>query len=279
MNTITRLCIAGTALCLVAGMCACKEKSKNDEVKKLKRQIEELEEKIDEEKYSKKEKEASQKKAGENFNSAVADMNKKADQKIKAVQEEFLPAKKEIEKVTQVPNPPQNQPETLSVVQQEFNKKYAALMKIKKDEPGKFDEEKLNFISYFSSVAQADGLTRAQLLQYNELAKEFGLEVETTEDTAAATEAAVPGSDKQKSKQFKADYDKLYKYLNANGNVTRRFSKPEKILDELDKQLGVMREFMDKWETFPKTETEQKYYDNILRIYKKTQQARDMYAM
>lgn len=279
MNTITRLCIAGTALCLVAGMCACNDKSKNDEVKKLKKQIEELEEKIDEEKYNKKEKEASQNKAGENFNSAVADMNEKADQKTKAVQEEFQPAKKEIEMVTQTTISPQNQPETLSVVQQEFNKKYAALMKIKKDEPYKFDEEKLNFISYFSSVAQADGLTKKQLGQYNELAKEFGMEIETTEDTAAATETAAHDSDKQKSKQFKADYDKLSNYLNANANLTRRYSKPEKILDELDKQLGMMREFMDKWETFPKTKTEQKYYDNILRIYKKTQQSRDMYSM
>ena len=51
------------------------------------------------------------------------------------------------------------------------------------------------------------------------------------------------------------------------------------IMDELDKQLGMMREFMDNWEVFPKTETEQKWYDNVLRIYKKTQQSRDMYSM
>ena len=150
-------------------------------------------------------------------------------------------------------------------------------MKVKESDPGKFDEERLNFCTYFQEAAQANSLTKKQLEQYNELAKEFGLEVEITGDTAAATEAAVPGSDKQKSKQFKADYDKLSKYLNAK--VTRRDSKPEKILDELDKRLGMMREFMDKWETFPKTETEQKWYDNILLIYKKTQQSRDMYSM
>ena len=186
---------------------------------------------------------------------------------------------------------PQAEPrEILTDVQKEFNKKYAELMKVKESDPGKFDEAKLDFISYFSGVAQANGLTRTQLLQYNELAKDFGMEVEVPEETAsdsgaeggestASAATATPGGNPAKSKEYKADYDKLYKYLNANGNVTRRFSKPEKIMDELDKQLGMMREFMDNWETFPKTETEQKYYDNVLRIYKKTQQSRDMYAM
>ena len=150
-------------------------------------------------------------------------------------------------------------------------------MKVKESDPGKFEEASMDFCTYFQDVAQANFLTKKQLEQYNELAKEFGLGIEITEDTAAATEAAVPGSDKQKSQEFKADYDKLSKYLSAK--LTRRDSKPEKILDELDKQLGMMREFMGKWETFPKTETEQKWYDNILLIYKKTQQSRDMYSM
>ena len=184
---------------------------------------------------------------------------------------------------------PQAEPrEILTDIQKEFNKKYAELMKVKESDPGKFDEAKLDFISYFSGVAQANGLTRAQLLQYNEQAKDFGMEVEVPEETASDSGAeggestavsATPGGNPAKSKEYEADYKKLYKYLNANGNVTRRFQRPEKIMDELDKQLGMMREFMDKWETFPKTETEQKYYDNILRIYKKTQQSRDMYAM
>ena len=178
--------------------------------------------------------------------------------------------------------------EVLTDVQKEFNKKYAELMKVKESDPGKFDEAKLDFISYFSGVAQANGLTRAQLLQYNELAKDFGMEVEVPEETASGSGAedgestaatATPGDNPAKSKEYKADYDKLFKYLNANGNVTRRFQKPANIMDELDKQLGMMREFMDKWETFPKTETEQKWYDNIVRIYKKTQQSRDMYSM
>ena len=180
--------------------------------------------------------------------------------------------------------------EKLTKEQKEFNKKYTELMKVKESDPGKFEEASMDFCLYFQEVAQANSLTKKQLLQYNELAKGFGMEVEVPEETASGSSTeggessapaatATPGGNAAKSKEYKADYDKLYKYLNANGNVTRRFSKPDKIMDELDKQLGMMREFMDKWETFPKTETEQKYYDNVLRIYKKTQQSRDMYSM
>ena len=178
--------------------------------------------------------------------------------------------------------------EVLTDVQKEFNKKYAELMKVKESDPGKFDEAKLDFISYFSGVAQANGLTRAQLLQYNELAKDFGMEVEVPEETASGSGAedgentavsATPGGNPEKSKEYEDDYKKLSKYLNANGKVTDRHTKPADIMDELDKQLGMMREFMEKWETFPKTETEQKYYDNIIRLYRKTQQSRDMYSM
>ena len=178
--------------------------------------------------------------------------------------------------------------EVLTEVQKEFNKKYAELMKVKESDPGKFDEERLDFCLYFLDHARANSLTKKQLGQFNELAKDFGMDVKVPEETASGSGAeggentavsATPGGNPEKSKEYEADYIKLYKYMNANGNVTRRFSKPEKIMDELDKQLGMMREFMDKWETFPKTETEQKYYDNILRIYMKTQQSRDMYSM
>ncbi|MBO5694307.1 MAG: hypothetical protein J6S98_02770, partial [Lentisphaeria bacterium] len=173
----------------------------------------------------------------------------------------------------------------------EFNKKYKALMEVKASDPSKFESDKLDFITYFQNVASAAGLSKKQLEQYNELAKDYGMEVAVTEETVAdaktegseagepAKAAPTPGGNPEKSKQYKAAYDKLLKYLNANTHVTRRFSKPAKIMDELDKQLGMMREFMDNWEVFPKTETEQKWYDNVLRIYKKTQQSRDMYSM
>ncbi|MBR4885587.1 MAG: hypothetical protein IKZ33_09785, partial [Lentisphaeria bacterium] len=173
----------------------------------------------------------------------------------------------------------------------EFNKKYKALMEVKASDPSKFESDKLDFITYFQNVASAAGLSKKQLEQYNELAKDYGMEVAVTEETVAdaktegseaggpAKAAPTPGGNPEKSKQYKAAYDKLLKYLNANTHVTRRFSKPAKIMDELDKQLGMMREFIDNWEVFPKTETEQKWYDNVLRIYKKTQQSRDMYSM
>ena len=173
----------------------------------------------------------------------------------------------------------------------EFNKKYKALMEVKASDPSKFESDKLDFITYFQNVASAAGLSKKQLEQYNELAKDYGMEVAVTEETVAdaktegseagepAKAAPTPGGNPEKSKQYKAAYDKLLKYLNANTHVTRRFSKPAKIMDELDKQLGMMREFMDNWEVFPKTETEQKWYDNVIRIYKKTQQSRDMYSM
>ncbi len=178
--------------------------------------------------------------------------------------------------------------EKLTEVQEQFNKRYAELMKVKESDPGKFEEERLNFCSYFQEVAETNSLTKKQLLQYNELAKEFGLDVEVPEETASASGAeggestasaatATPGGNPEKSKEFKADYDKLSKYLNANGSVIGLSCA--QVLDELDKQLGMMREFMDKWETFPKTEQEQKWYDNVLRLYKKTQQSRDLYSM
>ena len=174
----------------------------------------------------------------------------------------------------------------------EFTKKYKALMEVKASDPNRFESDKLDFITYFQGVASAAGLSRKQLEQYNELAKDFGMEIAVTEENVAdakteeggaagepAKAAPTPGGNPEKSKQYKAAYDKLLKYLNANTHVDRRYSKPAKIMDELDKQLGMMREFMDNWEVFPKTETEQKWYDNVLRIYKKTQQSRDMYSM
>ena len=178
--------------------------------------------------------------------------------------------------------------ENLTEVQEQFNKRYTELMKVKESDPGKFEEASLDFCLHFLDHARENSLTKKQLGQFKELAKEFGFEVEIPEETASGPGAeggentaatATPGDNPEKSKEYKADYDKLSKYLNANGNVTRRFQKPVKIMDELDKQLGMMREFMDKWETFPKTEKEQKMYDNIVRIYKKTQQSRDMYSM
>ena len=248
MKMIQKLCIAGTALCLIAGMCAC-----DNDYDKLQKKIDGLKEKV------KKEKETD-----------TAEMpERKLEQELEQEPEQ-KPAQK---------------PEVLTEVQREFNEKYAALMALKKSDPGKFEEGKIDFITNFSAVAQANGLTRAQLLQYNELAKELGLEVEVPEETVAqpqnaTTDAkAAPGSDKQESKDYEAEYKKLIKYLNANTHPERKFKNNVKIMDELDKQLGMMREFMDKWESFPKTETEQKVYDNILQKYKKTQQIRDMYAM
>ena len=178
--------------------------------------------------------------------------------------------------------------ENLTEVQKEFNEKYAKLMKVKESDPGKFDEERLSFCTFFQEVAQAKSLTKKQLGQFNELAKEFGLEVEITEETASDSGAeggentaatATPGGNPEKSKEYKADYDKLSKYLNANRKVTDRHTKAADILDELDKQLGMMREFMEKWEIFPKTPQEQKWYDDVNRIYKIIQQSRDAYAM
>ena len=181
--------------------------------------------------------------------------------------------------------------EKLTEVQEQFNNKYTELMKVKESDPGKFEEAGLNFCIFFQEVAHANSLTKKQLGQFNELSKslDLGLEVEITEETASDSGAeggessapaatATPGGNPEKSKEFKADYDKLSKYLNANTHPERKLGNNVKIMDELDKQLGMMREFMDKWETFPKTKEEQKVYDNVLQKYKKTQNTRDMYA-
>ncbi|MBO5960175.1 MAG: hypothetical protein J6Q65_08635, partial [Lentisphaeria bacterium] len=75
-----------------------------------------------------------------------------------------------------------------------------------------------------------------------------------------------------------SDHKDMERLLKQNKNVAQSGSGAE-ILDKIDKVRSELQAFLDKWESYEKTEKEQKHYDNVRKALQRFDRLRDMYAM